>query len=104
MLADQRELFLRAIHPDDWTRLMALHERLSAETQRLRFFVRMRRTQRGHYEMQFVPLAEAGEQLPAGAFTERYARLVEAQIREYPADWPWSHKRWKLKRSLYAGR
>ena len=42
-LADGRQLVIRPIHPDDWTRLMALHLRLSAETQRMRFFVRMRR-------------------------------------------------------------
>jgi KDO2-lipid IV(A) lauroyltransferase len=51
--------------------------------------------------VEFVPLAGAGEQLPPGEFTTRYARLVEAQIREAPADWPWSHKRWKLKKPLY---
>ena len=68
------------------------------------FFVAMRRTARGHYEMQFEPLASAGQSLPAGALTERYARRVEEQIRSAPRDWPWSHKRWKLKRSLYQNR
>ena len=58
---------------------------------------------RGHYEVEFVPLAAAGEQLPAGEFTARYARMVEEQIRAAPADWPWSHKRWKLKKPLYIG-
>ena len=68
------------------------------------FFVAMRRTARGHYEMQFEPLASAGQSLPAGALTERYAHRVEEQIRSAPGDWPWSHKRWKLKRSLYQNR
>jgi lauroyl/myristoyl acyltransferase len=27
---------------------------------------------------------------------------VEEQIRAAPADWPWSHKRWKLKKSVYS--
>jgi len=27
--------------------------------------------------------------------------MVEEQIRAAPADWPWSHKRWKLKKPLY---
>ena len=44
---------------------------------------------------------KAGEQLPSGEFTTRYARMVEEQIRAAPADWPWSHKRWKLKKPLY---
>jgi lauroyl/myristoyl acyltransferase len=29
---------------------------------------------------------------------------VEEQIRCAPSDWPWSHKRWKLKKSLYQNR
>ncbi|HKD52617.1 MAG TPA: lysophospholipid acyltransferase family protein [Steroidobacteraceae bacterium] len=68
------------------------------------FFIAMRRTGRGYYEMEFVPLAGAGQKLPSGELTERYARLVETQIHASPPDWPWSHKRWKLKKSVYQGR
>ncbi|MBV8147140.1 MAG: lysophospholipid acyltransferase family protein [Gammaproteobacteria bacterium] len=68
------------------------------------FFIAMRRTSRGHYEMEFRPLAAPGEVGPAGELTGRYARLVEDQIHAAPPDWPWSHKRWKLKRSLYQSR
>jgi len=68
------------------------------------FFIAMRRTARGYYEMQFEPLATAAQSLPSGALTERYARRVEEQIRCAPSDWPWSHKRWKLKKSLYQNR
>jgi Kdo2-lipid IVA lauroyltransferase/acyltransferase len=64
-------------------------------------FAKIRRVARGHYEIEFVPLSAAGEQLPPGECTARYARLVEEQIRAAPADWPWSHKRWKLKKPLY---
>jgi Kdo2-lipid IVA lauroyltransferase/acyltransferase len=65
------------------------------------FFIALRRTARGFYEMEFKRVAEAGETLQPGELTERYARLVEEQIRASPPDWPWSHKRWRLKRSLY---
>jgi KDO2-lipid IV(A) lauroyltransferase len=68
------------------------------------FFIAMRRRARGYYEMEFLPLAAAGGALPPGALTERYARLVEEQIRAAPPDWPWSHKRWKLKKSVYQDR
>ena len=54
--------------------------------------------------MELQPLAQAGELLAPGELTERYARLVEEQIRAAPPDWPWSHKRWKLKKPLYARR
>jgi KDO2-lipid IV(A) lauroyltransferase len=68
------------------------------------FFIAMRRTATGHYEMEFQPLAAGGAVGPSGALTERYARLVEEQIHAAPPDWPWSHKRWKLKRSVYKNR
>jgi KDO2-lipid IV(A) lauroyltransferase len=68
------------------------------------FFIVMRRVSRGVYEMGFEPLATPGENLQTGELTERYARRVEQQIREAPADWPWSHKRWKLRKSVYGGR
>jgi KDO2-lipid IV(A) lauroyltransferase len=64
-------------------------------------FAKIRRVSRGRYEVEFVPLSGAGEQLPPGEFTARYARLVEGQIRAAPADWPWNHKRWKLKKPVY---
>jgi Kdo2-lipid IVA lauroyltransferase/acyltransferase len=67
-------------------------------------FVGMRRLARGRYEIGFQPLATPGEQLRSGEFTERYARLVEAQILAAPSDWTWSHRRWKLKKTLYGAR
>jgi KDO2-lipid IV(A) lauroyltransferase len=68
------------------------------------FFLGMRRTGRGYYEIELQPLAGAAEVLPPGALTERYVRCVEQQIRAAPPDWPWSHKRWKLKKSVYQQR
>jgi Kdo2-lipid IVA lauroyltransferase/acyltransferase len=68
------------------------------------FFIAMRRRGRGYYEMEFLPLAPAGQSLPSGALTERYVRIVEEQIRAAPPDWPWSHKRWRLKKSVYQDR
>ena len=68
------------------------------------YFIEMRRTARGFYEMEFKPMAAPREPLEPGELTERYARLVEEQIRAAPADWPWSHKRWKLKKSVYKKR
>ena len=68
------------------------------------FFIAMRRTARGQYEMEFRPLTQGGDVGPSGGLTERYARLVEEQIHAAPPDWPWSHKRWKLKRSVYQAR
>ena len=76
-------------------------EEIARTTRCAAFFANLKRTARGHYEVEFTRIAAVGEQLPSGEFTARYARLVEDQIRAAPADWPWSHKRWKLKKPLY---
>jgi lauroyl/myristoyl acyltransferase len=41
-------------------------------------------------------MAAAGERLDPEVFTQRYARMLELQIRADPADWMWTHRRWKL--------
>ena len=107
MVADQEPRTSERRH---WTRFMNRDtaffmgaEEITRVTKFPAFFLGLRRTSRGHYTVSVTPLAQAGEKLPTGALTERYARLVEAQIHAAPTDWPWSHKRWKLKKSLYAG-
>ncbi len=105
MVADQepvsseRKHWLRFLNRD--TAFFLGAEEIARTTRYAAFFVRLKRVARGHYVVEFVPLAGAGERLSPGEFTGRYARLVEQQIRESPADWPWSHKRWKLKKPLY---
>jgi KDO2-lipid IV(A) lauroyltransferase len=59
-------------------------------------FVGMRRVARGCYEVCCESLAAPGQRLAPGELTERYAREVEKQVRAAPADWLWSHRRWKL--------
>jgi Kdo2-lipid IVA lauroyltransferase/acyltransferase len=105
MVADQEP---RTSEHKHWTRFLNREtafyvgaEEIARVTRFPVFFVGMRRTARGRYTVSIAPLAARGEALAAGELTERYARCVEAQIRAEPADWPWSHKRWKLKRSLY---
>jgi len=51
-----------------------------------------------------VRAARHGGAVPPAARYRAYARRVEEQIRSAPSDWPWSHKRWKLKKSLYQNR
>jgi KDO2-lipid IV(A) lauroyltransferase len=62
--------------------------------------VRMNRRSRGRYELVFEPLNEAGEKLPTGEITTRYAQALERWIRDDPPGWWWSHRRWKLKRDV----
>jgi Kdo2-lipid IVA lauroyltransferase/acyltransferase len=92
--SDDRKHWLRFLNRD--SAFFLGPEEIARTTRYPVFFAAMRRASRGHYEIAFEPLeGESG-------LTEAYARRVERQIHAAPADWPWSHKRWKLRRSLYA--
>ncbi len=71
-------------------------EKIAQATRFAVLFAGMHRRSRGHYEVGFEALAAAGERAAPGEITERYARAVERQVRAAPADWLWSHRRWKL--------
>lgn len=66
-------------------------------------FVGMRRVARGRYRVGITPIA-APPYASAGAhdIVEAYVRLLEAEIRESPADWLWIHRKWKYPRPMYA--
>ena len=54
------------------------------------------RLRRGYYEATFRPLAEPPyDDLPLGMIMERYRDMLETTIRNQPANWLWSHRRWK---------
>ena len=64
------------------------------------YFVKMDRLSRGRYEMSFAPIYDGVEPVAENEITERYVRLLEAEIRRRPELWIWSHKRWKHKRDV----
>ena len=105
LLADQEP---KTAERNYWTRFLnrdtAFYvgpEEIAKVTRYPVFFVGMKRLARGRYELRFTQLSNGKDRLEPGVLIERYARQVEAQIQLDRADWPWSHKRWKLKRSLY---
>jgi KDO2-lipid IV(A) lauroyltransferase len=61
-------------------------------------FAAIRRVKRGFYELELSIVAEDPSVLQDGEITRRYAEKMEILIRENPANWLWSHKRWKLTR------
>lgn len=62
------------------------------------YYLKTQRIKRGYYESRLVPLVENPTELRPLEISERYAAMVEQNIREKPEDWLWSHKRWKHKR------
>ncbi|MEL6866516.1 MAG: lysophospholipid acyltransferase family protein [Bacteroidota bacterium] len=61
-------------------------------------FFAIRRVKRGYYEVDFELLTDQAKRLHPKAITELYAQRLEVQIRQQPAEWLWTHKRWKRKR------
>lgn len=65
-------------------------------------FMAMKRTAPGRYTALVTPIAEPPYQRGEnGMITEKYVRLLEAQVLEHPADWLWSHRRWRYDKPLY---
>ncbi|ARS34328.1 lysophospholipid acyltransferase family protein [Pontibacter actiniarum] len=65
-------------------------------------FLDVKRTSRGHYALTFEQITD-GKQKPAVAaedhpITVAFAQKLEAALRRAPADYLWTHKRWKHKR------
>lgn len=65
-------------------------------------YLDVKRTSRGHYTLTFEMLTDGTKPAVAseGAFpvTELFARKLEATIRRSPADYLWTHRRWKHRR------
>ena len=116
MLIDQ------AAGPDDrpyWTSFLNREagfytsaDRLAVQFDCAVIYVGVRRVRRGYYEAHFVQLPE-GEALAAAAqapidaerfpATEAFVRQLEADIRAYPEQYLWTHRRWKHVRPMVNG-
>lgn len=61
-------------------------------------YIHPTRPKRGYYTMEIEVLVEDPSKTADTEITERYTRRLERDIRENPAIWLWSHRRWKSKR------
>ncbi|MBC6697886.1 lysophospholipid acyltransferase family protein [Hymenobacter sp. BT190] len=106
LLSDQ------AAGPEDrpyWTEFMHQDSGFYTSADRLaaRFhcpvvYVSIRRLRRGYYQIVLTELYDGDAPLPANDFpiTEAFVRQLEHDIREFPADYLWTHRRWKHKRVI----
>ncbi len=62
------------------------------------YFLHVRRKRRGRYEAEFQLMCNDPKQRPEYWITEEYNRRMEANIREQPSYWLWSHERFKRTR------
>jgi Kdo2-lipid IVA lauroyltransferase/acyltransferase len=99
LIADQTPSDIRNAH---WVRFLNqqtpfLHgmDKLARQTGYPVYYFEIERVRRGFYEVSFTHISEAKEDLAEGEITRRFAKRLEATIHRSPADWLWSHRRWK---------
>ena len=95
----------QAAGPDDrpyWTAFMHREagfytsaDRLAAQLGCAAVYVSIRRERRGHYAITFRPLPAASAPATEFPITEAFVRELEADIRATPAEYLWTHRRWK---------
>lgn len=60
-------------------------------------YFEIQKVRRGYYEIFFEELITDPTKEPKGAISYKFMKRVEKSIKEKPASWLWSHKRWKHK-------
>ncbi len=62
-------------------------------------YLKIEKVKRGYYEAEFVPLSDNPGEGEGFQFTEKYFDLLEAQIRQKPEYYLWTHRRFKHARN-----
>lgn len=70
-------------------------EKIARKTNRPIFYFKVKVLKRGYYEVDCVPLCLNPTATKEFEITELHTRFLEEIIREEPAYWLWSHRRWK---------
>lgn len=99
MVSDQSPQAHRAQY---WTDFMGVKvpifnggEALARKTGLAVVFLKVSKVKRGHYKAEFIPITLNGKETEEHEITNTFLRLTEAQIREKPEHYLWTHKRWK---------
>lgn len=99
MVSDQSPQVSRAQY---WTDFMGITvpifnggELLARKTGLAVVFLKVSKVKRGHYKAELIPITLNGKETVEHEITNKFLRLTEAQIREKPEHYLWTHKRWK---------
>jgi len=58
-------------------------------------FMNIMKVKRGHYEVEFTPLFDDPKNTVENEITLAHVKMLEDTIKNEPAYWLWSHRRWK---------
>ena len=70
-------------------------EKIAIKMKRPVFYLKLKVVKKGYYELDCIPLCTDPENTNGHEITDLHVRLLEDIIREEPAYWLWSHRRWK---------
>jgi KDO2-lipid IV(A) lauroyltransferase len=77
------------------TAVMAGSERYAKMHDAVVFFLDMHKIKRGQYQCKLQLITDDPKSTSSGEITYLHTKRLEKQIRDAPAYWLWSHKRWK---------
>lgn len=102
-LSDQSPKMVRKNH--HWTTFLGIEapcftgaEMLAKKLDLAVTYLKIEKVKRGHYEAEFIPLADQAQEYKDYEITEKFTRELEAQIYKAPQYYLWTHKRWKHRR------
>lgn len=72
-------------------------EKIARKVDRPVFYLKTSYIKRGYYEVDCVPICLSPLSTSTFEITELHTRFLEDLIKEEPAYWLWSHRRWKYK-------
>ncbi|MBB2145968.1 lauroyl acyltransferase [Pedobacter sp. LMG 31464] len=72
-------------------------EKIAKKTNRPVFYLKTSYLKRGYYEVDCVPICLDPKNTKEFEITELHTHFLEDFIKEEPAYWLWSHRRWKYK-------
>ena len=75
-------------------------ERIARQTGFVVLYADVKKIKRGYYEAEIIIISDEPKLTKENEITEKYIRLMEQTIKRNPADWLWSHNRWKHKREI----
>lgn len=70
-------------------------EKIAKKTNRPVFYIKVSVVKKGYYEIDCIPLVMDPSKTNGHEITDLHVRFLENIIREEPAYWLWSHRRWK---------
>jgi len=72
-------------------------EKIARKTNRPVFYLKINHLKRGYYEVDCVPICLNPAETAEFEITGMHTHFLEDMIKEAPAYWLWSHRRWKYK-------